>query len=76
MISAQENVGMDGEGQPLPAELDENLIIKMRECLAETRGKIVVEMKAQRLADAHGVYGWEMVKGNLIILFFKKKINK
>ena len=60
---AQENVGIDAEGQLLPPEIGENVITKMRECLAETREKIVVEVKAQRLADSHGVYGWKAVKG-------------
>ena len=54
---------MDADGQRLPPEIGENLIIKMRECLAETREKIVVEVKAQRLADSKGVYGWDTVKG-------------
>ena len=56
-------MGRDAEGQLLPPEIGENIITKMRECLAGTREKIVVEVKAQRLADLNGVYGWETVKG-------------
>ena len=56
-------MGVDVDGQPLPPVIGENQIIKMRECLAETRDKIVVEVKAQRLADSKGVYGWDTVKG-------------
>ena len=62
MSSAQEDVGVNDEGQPLPQEIDGDLITKMRECLAVTRRKILVEVKAQRLADSHGIFGWEVVK--------------
>ena len=54
---------MDAEGQPLPAVLGEGLITQMRDCLAGTKGKIVTEVKAQRLADTYGVHGWKAVKG-------------
>ena len=63
LYSAQTNVRMNAEGQPLPPELGANMITKMRECLAKTRDKILVEVKAQRIADSHGVYGWDAVKG-------------
>ena len=63
-------MGLDAEGQLLPPGIGENEITKMRECLAKTREKIVVEVKAQRLADSHGVYGWRAVKGINIINFF------
>ena len=66
LSSAQEDVGVNDEGQPLPQEIDGDLITKMRECLAVTRRKILVEVKAQRLADSHGIFGWEVVKGKLI----------
>ena len=66
LSSAQEDVGVKIEGQPLPQEINGDLITKMRECLAVTRRKILVEVKAQRLADSHGIFGWEVVKGKLI----------
>ena len=67
LSSAQEDVGVNNEGQPLPQEIDGDLITKMRECLAVTRRKILVEVKAQRLADSHGIFGWEVVKGNFLV---------
>ena len=63
LYSVQTNVRMNAEGQPLPPELGADMITKMRECLAKTRDKIMVEVKAQRIADSHGVYGWDAVKG-------------
>ena len=68
---------MNAEGQPLPPELGANMITKMRECLAKTRDKILVEVKAQRIADSHGVYGWDAVKGiNKINLSFMINLNR
>ena len=74
MSFAQENVGVDAEGQPLPPMIGEDIITQMRERLAETKGKIVVEVKAQRLADTHGVHGWKAVEGNKY-KFFPLKIS-
>ena len=71
LYSAQTNLRRNVDGQPLPPEIGANMITKMRECLAKTREKILVEVKAQRIADSHGVFGWEAVKGiNKINLSF------
>ena len=57
---------MDADGQPLPPMIGEDVIAQMRECLEGAKGKIATEVKAQKLADTHGVLGWKAVKGNLI----------
>ena len=61
---AQQNVGLDLNGQPLPPVIGEDVIAQMRECLEGQKGKIVTEVKAQKLADSFGAVGWKAVKGN------------
>ena len=57
-------MGLDQLGQPLPPMIGEDVIAQMRECLEGQKGKIVTEVKAQKLADSFGVLGWKAVKGN------------
>ena len=57
-------MGLDLDGQPLPPVIGEDVIAQMRECLDVAKGKIVTEVKAQKLADSFGVIGWKAVKGN------------
>ena len=61
---AQQNLGLDPLGQPLPPMIGEDVIAQMRECLEGQKGKIVAEVKAQKLADSFGAVGWKAVKGN------------
>ena len=57
-------MGLDQDGQPLPPVIGEDVIAQMRECIDGAKGKIVTEVKAQKLADSFGVLGWKAVKGN------------
>ena len=57
-------MGLDLDGQPLPPVIGEDVITQMRDCLELTKGKIVTEVKAQKLADSMGSLGWKAVKGN------------
>ena len=54
---------MDAEGEPLPPTIGEGIITQMRDCLAESKAKVMAEVKAQRLADTYGAHGWKAVKG-------------
>ena len=65
---AQQNLGLDPLGQPLPPMIGEDVIAQMRECLEGQKGKIVAEVKAQKLADSFGAVGWKAVKGNYCCL--------
>ena len=44
--------------------IGEVIIAQMRECLDVAKGKILAEVKAQKLADSFGAIGWKAVKGN------------
>ena len=57
-------MGLDQLGQPLPPMIGEDVIAQMRECLEGHKGKILAEVKAQKLADSFGAVGWKAVKGN------------
>ena len=57
-------MGLDLDGQPLPPVIGEDVIAQMRECLDVAKGKIVTEVKSQKLADSFGAIGWKAVKGN------------
>ena len=71
MAHAQDNpIGGIDEGDPLEIRIDEQTIGKLREVTTWALNSIKVEMKAQRLADAHGAYGWRTVKG----IFCRKKL--
>ena len=66
-MAAQENpVGEDAE-----VMLDEQAIANMRDTTTEALNKLKAEMKAQRLADANGAIGWNMVKGKKLVPFSK-----
>ena len=67
-------MGLDGDGQPLPPVIGEDVIAQMRECIAGAKGKIMTEVKAQRLADTYGAHGWRAVKGNKFLYFSLPKI--
>ena len=76
---AQQNVGLDQDGQPLPPVIGEDVITQMRDCIELTKGKILTEVKAQKLADSMGSLGWRAVKGkllkNLILFKFGKRVH-
>ena len=55
--------------------IGEDVIAQMRECLEGQKGKIVAEVKAQKLADSFGAVGWKAVKGNYLLLKRKALIN-
>ena len=64
-------MGLDTNGQPLPPMIGEVIIAQMRECLDVAKGKILAEVKAQKLADSFGAIGWKAVKGNYSFCYKK-----
>ena len=54
------------EGDPLEIKIDEPTVAKLKEIAVWALDSIKTEMKAQRLADAHGAIGWKTVKGILL----------
>ena len=51
--------------------IGEVIIAQMRECLDVAKGKILAEVKAQKLADSFGAIGWKAVKGNYSFCYKK-----
>ena len=59
------------EGDPLEIKIDEQTIAKLKEIAVWALDAIKTEMKAQRLADAHGAIGWKTVKGIFVSGVYK-----
>ena len=67
---AQQNAGVDQDGQPLPPMIGGDVITQMRDCIELTKGKILAEVKSQKLADSMGALGWRAVKGKILKVSF------
>ena len=55
-------------------KLDEVTVGKLREVTLDAIMKVKVETKAQRLADAHGAYGWKTVSFRVVIFSVSSRV--